>query len=119
MGDNQVGGGGSVHWNIRVKDPKRAHNGPRSIGHGWQGHDKDGDVGDWFTVSVKVPKGFAPRFEQHPTDPGRLYFNLPIERDRSQIRISWGNSPHHVGAALEARKAGGAPARPRGQRKKR
>ncbi len=100
MGDNQVGGGGSVHWNIRVHDPKKAHNEPHPTGRGWRGHDKDGEVDDWFTVSVKVPEGFTPKFQRHPTDPERVYFNLPIERNRNQIRISWGNSPNHVGKAL-------------------
>lgn len=113
MGDANTGGGGSVIWNVeaghaaKVKSAKRG-----SKGHCQSGHDMD-TSGDWFTVSVKVPKGYksaqgylkALRLRPDPTGRKRVFFNLPIEKDEQQIRISWGNSPHQLDEALRALKA--------------
>ena len=68
------------------------------------GRDQDGATGTDFTVSLKVPEGmsaqdFISKVKLHPTDGNRrVYFNLPIENDKQQIRISWGDAnPNHRG----------------------
>ena len=74
--------------------------------------------GDWFTISIKVPREFLERFgvgskaeylrrlrdagdlvwgirEDPDGDENRIEFNLMIEgKTPDQIRISWGSSGH-------------------------
>jgi hypothetical protein len=106
MGDNNTGGGGSVRWSINANSVEAADvtgDGP----HYLEGHDKDGDVGDFFTVSIRAPKKYKSAqdylddlklaVDQDPGDGKRIYFNLPIEEHFDQVRVSWGGSPYHRG----------------------
>ena len=108
MGDNNTGGGGSVQWSIDVKHAglKAADGTSTDMGqqnHG--GHDLDGEVGDLFTVSIKVPGGDSAQAyinelkTKLSPDGNRIFFNLPIEKHDNQIRVSWGESDHHKGEA--------------------
>ena len=123
MADQNTGGDGSVRWsidadNVRVHESRHLDNG--RLNH--HGVDRTGMPGkDWFTVSIEVPKQFEGDAAKYlaalkgdgvfglradDRDPGRVYFNLPIERmNHDQIRISWGNSAHVLPPDPNARKA--------------
>ena len=115
MGDHNSGGNGSVIWSTEV-DRARKSDPPKSApkgADGWTqgGFDEDGDVGDWFTISIQVPKGLTPAqyltelrdtnrelgIKAHPTDSKRVYFNVRIEElQPEQIRTSWGRTNPNV-----------------------
>jgi hypothetical protein len=88
MGLSQTGGGGSVYWRIETPTVQA------------KGRDEEGVVGDCFTVSIKLPKGWSlEKFisQLKPDGRKRVYFNLPIERDERQIQVVWGKSRNHRG----------------------
>ena len=101
-GDNNTGGGGSVKWTVHANKVKKTetkdkHTGSDETGnHEQEGRDQDGDPGEKFTVSIKVPAGKTPEqfireFALTEDAGSRVYFNLLIEKEVSdQIRISWG-----------------------------
>ena len=98
MGDSETGGGASVYWNINANDvrPGESHDQQAGNGRKQDGRDREGTIGDFFKVSIKIPAGGLPpelaALQPDPNDPQRVFFNLRIEDDKKQIRISWGNS---------------------------
>ena len=112
MSDQQTGGDGSVRWSVDADNVKPGDHEDSDKGGGKRhqhGVDQSGDVGDWFTVSIKVPaeigdtnaylaalRGDDARWgiKRDPNGPSaRIYFNLRIERKTpDQIRVSWGDS---------------------------
>jgi hypothetical protein len=100
MGDSETGGGGSVYWNLVANNVLDGESHDKKVGNGRQqdGRDLDGAVGDFFTVSIKLPaNGSSVTMTPDPNDRTRVFFNLPIGIDPKQIRISWGVSPNHRG----------------------
>ena len=113
MGDSQTGGDGSVQWSVDgtsvadtgPKAPRNQHTNPGKGPHHQDGVDDDGAIGDFFTVSIRVPQGVAVdeylRQFVWQVDGRRIWFNLPIEEDPlhqpDQVRVSWGDSVHHKG----------------------
>src|SRR5580765_2764195 len=113
MADQGTGGDGSVFWSIDA-DNVRQHESKHEDGGRLKHHgvDKTGLPGkDWFTVSIEVPLALNGDVQAYlaalsdpknplglrhdDRDPGRIYFNLPIEKmNHDQIRVSWGNSNH-------------------------
>ena len=105
-GDSETGGGASVHWKVDAgKVEESDTDNRRSTGTEWHQHgrDQDGVVGTDFTVSIKPPRDMTAGDylvvlrRQLDVDGGRVYFNLPIEDDKKQVRISWGDSENHSG----------------------
>ena len=112
MSDQNTGGDGSVRWSVDADNVKPGDSEDSDKGGGKRhqhGLDQNGDVGDWFTVSIKVPAEIGDRnaylaalrgddarwgIKPDPNGPGaRIYFNLRIERRTpDQIRVSWGDS---------------------------
>jgi hypothetical protein len=111
MSDQNTGGDGSVRWSVDAGDIKH-HASNQQINGSFQheGVDKTGRPGDWFTVSIKVPKRFkTPHaylealtggdpvwgLKPGPDKQKRVEFNIQIERmTPGQIRVSWGDSKH-------------------------
>ena len=103
MGDSETGGGGSVVWRVDANNATKVRNMNKGTRHSQTGHDKD--QGDWFTVSISVPRGVTAKSYlkklgfQIDSAENRVFLNVPIRRDAKQIRVSWGNSPFHLGRA--------------------
>ena len=106
-GDNTPGGGGSVTWKIDAdkvnkNETSDRHTGSEANGrHEQGGRDQDGELGENFTVSIKVPAGktqqqFINGFVVAADGSSRVYFNLKIENASDQIRISWGRDNQNV-----------------------
>ena len=110
MGDSEEGGGGSVEWKLEAKNASKAKHGHEKKNDKQEitqeGKDEGGAIGTDFTVSIQVPNGLTrDDFLDHLRSPSglkpskeddRVYFNLPIERERpKQIRVSWGDSSYH------------------------
>src|SRR5258708_33396099 len=117
MSDQSTGGDGSVRWSLDADpvDPQTTHdfhsNGNDPGPHHQHGVATDGEIGDWFTVSLEVPQevGNADTYlaqikagdqsplwgiKRDPNDANRVYLNLRIEKKNpDQVRVSWGNSP--------------------------
>jgi hypothetical protein len=94
MGDLNSGGGGSVHWHVRVKNPKPGV--PPDSNDGmthYFGADEGGNIGERFSVSIKLPHGLnLDTFKAELDVTGnRVVFTLPIEDDKDQIHIHWPN----------------------------
>ena len=117
-GDANTGGGGSVYWRVETNSLENTDTDIKRISKAavrlcQEGSDKDGDIGTDFTVSIKAPKGetaaqFLERLKQDlKVDKDRVYFNLAIEDNTEQVRVSWGAvNPNHRGT-------GGRRSRPR------
>src|SRR5436853_6808953 len=100
MSEQNTGGDGSVRWSVdadRVKkgDTQDSHGTGNPGKHHQEGIDQDGAIGDWFTVSIKLPDGVgtvddylnlikagAPPWgiRLDPTSADRVCFNLKIEK---------------------------------------
>ena len=113
MSDQATGGDGSVRWTISAENV-REHKVDRRENnrHDETGVDRSGQPGDWFTISIKVPREIGSKAEflrrlrdsddkiwsikEDPdADEERVEFNLRIEpKTPDQIRISWGSSGH-------------------------
>jgi len=124
MSDQATGGDGSVRWRVNAESVKQHQTRYAKAGNvEHEGVDDTGKPGDWFTVSVKVPKQFTtvgayldalrsddPIWGIKP-DPGRqkrIEFNIQIERmTPEQVRVSWGDSEyvHRPKKTLKRRKA--------------
>jgi hypothetical protein len=108
MGDNNVGGGGSVKWRVRASHPKRysSETIPTAMAGGagliQSGSDAGGDDGDEFTVSIVLPEDdealddFKNRLALQR---GKVRFNIPITNNPNQIVIQW---PEPKGARVAA-----------------
>jgi hypothetical protein len=116
MADQNTGGDGSVRWSLVADHVDRtettfSHEGDGRGRHHQRGIDHDGQVGDWFTVSIEVPAEIGSvedylkalkdgednlfGLKRDPTGADRIYFNVRIEsRNPDQIRVSWGGSEH-------------------------
>lgn len=94
MGDQNTGGGGSVHWHINVKNQKPAFGPYKDDGRFHiVGADEGGKNGQLFTIKIKLPKGetlddFKSKLKK---EGDRVVFTLPIsaKKDLSQIHIHW------------------------------
>lgn len=119
MSDQATGGDGSVRWSVDAENV-REHQAIRRENnrHEETGVDRSGKPGDWFTISIKVPREFVVQFgdgakaeylrrlkdagdlvwglkEDPDPDETRIEFNLKIEeKTPNQIRVSWGRSGH-------------------------
>ena len=113
MSDQMTGGDASVRWTIGAENV-REHRVDRhdNNSHNETGVDRSGQPGDWFTISIKVPREIGSKAEflrrlrdsddklwsikEDPDrDEQRVEFNLRIEpKTPDQIRISWGSSGH-------------------------
>jgi hypothetical protein len=111
MSDQNTGGDGSVRWSVDAGEVKH-HVSNQQIDGRFQheGVDKTGRPGDWFTVSIKVPRRFKTAqayldaltsgdpiwgLKPDPDRQKRVEFNIQIERmTPGQIRVSWGDSEH-------------------------
>jgi hypothetical protein len=111
MSDQNTGGDGSVRWSVDAGNVKH-HTSNHQIGGSFQheGVDKTGRPGDWFTISIKVPRRFKSvqaylealtggdpvwGVKPDPEKQKRVEFNIQIERmTPAQIRVSWGDSEH-------------------------
>jgi hypothetical protein len=113
MSDQATGGDGSVRWTIDAENVREHHvNRRENNSHQETGVDRSGKPGDWFTISIKVPREIGSKAEflrrlrdaddriwsiKEDPDPDeeRVEFNLRIEpKTPDQIRISWGSSGH-------------------------
>jgi hypothetical protein len=111
MSDQATGGDGSVRWSVSAESVKQHATRYAKAGKvEHEGVDDSGEPGDWFTVSVKVPRNFktvdaylaALRSEDpvwglkpDPDKQKRVEFNIQIERmTPEQVRVSWGDSEH-------------------------
>ena len=101
-GDSEEGGGGSFHWKVSAKNSDHAdhaHNGKQVD---QSGSDDPGELepGEKFTVSIKLPAevSSADFLNAGIIDGGRVYFILPLEDDKTQVRVSWGeDNPNNRG----------------------
>jgi hypothetical protein len=101
MGDNNVGGNGSVEWSVDVDDPKWTIDQPKSPkGRRQGGADEGGKDGESFTITIEVPvdTGARDKFIKDLTDAvadakggkPKVILNLLIERNNpDQIWIHW------------------------------
>jgi hypothetical protein len=113
MSDQNTGGDGSVRWTIDAENVREHQvNRRENNSHVETGVDRSGKPGDWFTISIKVPREIRSKAEflarlrdaddkiwsiKEDPDPDeqRVEFNLRIEpKTPDQIRISWGSSGH-------------------------
>ena len=110
MGDSEEGGGGSVFWKLDAKgvEPGKAHHKhiDKKVDQDGEDEDDKAQLGFHFTVSILKSDGFTQEeFLEHLKssltlsikDNKRVYFNLPIEKKKAQIRVSWGASENHEG----------------------
>ena len=97
-GDSEEGGGGSFHWKVSANNAAsttvgQSQNG-KQVDH--IGSDADGkiDLGEKFTVSIKLPNGVLPEvfLNSRIIENGRVDFILPLEDDKTQVRVSWGEN---------------------------
>src|SRR5258705_10877957 len=111
MSDQHTGGDGSVRWSVDA-DSVKHHASNQQINGSLQheGVDKTGTPGDWFTISIKLPKRFKTvqaylealtgadpvwGIKPDPDKQKRVEFNVQIEKmTPGQIRVSWGDSEH-------------------------
>lgn len=112
MSDQNTGGDGSVRWTIDAENV-REHRAIRleNNRHEETGVDRSGKPGDWFTISIKVPRDIGSKEEylrrlregdlvwgirgDPDDDENRIEFNVRIEeKTPNQIRVSWGSSGH-------------------------
>ena len=107
MGYGEYGGNGSVEWKTDVgqadwtTDEKK--NGGVGPGHRQAGVDKNGQPGEYFTVSMEVPRSegdpvqYLTKLRQaltYDANSRRVWFRLEIEaHNPDQIRISWPPDP--------------------------
>jgi len=124
MSDQATGGDGSVRWSVNAESVKQHQTRYAKAGKvEHEGVDNTGKPGDWFTVSVKVPKRFKTvgaylealrsddpvwGIKPDPDKQNRVEFNLEIERmTPAQVRVSWGDSEyvHRPRKTLKRRKA--------------
>jgi hypothetical protein len=115
MSDQQTGGDGSVRWSLVADNVDRTETTFRHEGEGigrlhQRGVDRDGKIGDWFTVSIEVPEEIGSveaylkalmsgeglfGIKPDPDGEKRVFFNVRIEEyNPDQIRVSWGASVH-------------------------
>jgi hypothetical protein len=112
MADQNTGGDFSVAWSIDVDNSKKNSTddsgGTGGGKHHQHGIDEDGAIGDWFTISIRVPECFADAesyltalkgnddtwsIQTDPKGDKRVFFDLQIEQyTPDQIRVSWGKS---------------------------
>lgn len=94
MGDQNTGGGGSVHWHINFKNQKPVFFSQKDDGrfHTY-GADEGGKKGQRFTVKIKLQKGetlddFKAKLKKVGN---KVVFTVPIsaKKDLSQIHIHW------------------------------
>lgn len=110
MASSQLGGDGSVKWEINVEhvrsgSPKNAAKGPK--GHHQEGVDET-DSGQFFTIYIEVPRDSADKgplvnglraaansVEAAPSGSGaKVSFNLRIEDyNDDQIMVQWNSQP--------------------------
>ena len=92
MGDSHTGGGGSVQWKINVRDLKREGKEKPSNGRTIvTGADITGDIGDDFTITIKLPAGMSLQDFINGLNwrPGSVSFDLRVTDDPRQITIHW------------------------------
>lgn len=89
MGYGEVGGGGSIHWDIVHDDPNDTSKPPKATPPGkkrqaW-GKDKDPGtaVGDRMYVVITGGRVL-------PSAPGSLIVEVTIQKKEDQVRIVWG-----------------------------
>ena len=135
MGDSEEGGGGSVFWKLEAKKAKNESHVKVGKKVDQKGEDEDDntDLGYHLTISFLKPNGLTQgQFLTHLQSPQglklstkdnkRVFFNLPIENKKAQIRVSWGQSEHHEGTGGKrplARVRKGVARRKKPQRSKR
>ena len=107
-GDSEEGGGGSFHWKVSANNAATAGQSQNGNKVDHIGSDDPGEIkpGEKFTVSIKVPNGVLPgdflntlkgALTVDAIDSVRVYYILPLENDKTQVRVSWGNSPNNRG----------------------
>jgi len=101
MGDNNVGGNGSVEWSVDVDDPKWTIDQPKTPkGRRQGGADEGGKSGESFTITLEVPIDatmrdiFAKGLDQAVVDvrggKQKVVLQLAIEQQNpDQIQIHW------------------------------
>jgi hypothetical protein len=126
FGDNVgVGGDGSVHWNVKVRDPREANNVTRCEDKDIRCHQTGiaetplTNESEYFLISIKLPKTAEQREKflkdalaaiQTPHE-GRVRFMLPIEKGNmnkitgevDQIYVYWPSRRGYKAAHAPAR----------------
>ena len=73
---------------------------------GRQRRGRRNQLGDNFTVSIKVPNGMSAEvflntlkgaLTVDTIEGGRVYFILPLLEDKTQVRVSWGRTTRTIG----------------------
>ena len=87
-GFSEVGGGGSVHWRIKMDDTdltETQHNGRKYL-HAGKDRPNQVEVGKYFEISIKEP----PNGILMKRAGSRVLLYVPIEgNDPKQIKIGW------------------------------
>jgi hypothetical protein len=103
MGDNNVGGNGSVEWSVDVNDPKWVVSSPKTPkGHRQGGADEGGQPGEQFEITIEVPvaaadkavfvKSLGDALSDVTNNKQKVKLLLPIEQQNpDQIQIHWPN----------------------------